>query len=188
MNANIPKIRNIKYHFRVEPISFPNHLLDRAKIHNNFIVLKISEDGYKFVYIIFSKSGFVNVTGIRGFHELKPSLSLFTKYFGYVVPYQKIVIDNIVSSGSLNLKSSRCARLKLEDIKTKLKEDKNYFISLNVHYFPGLIIRHKFKKHGTIILFSTGSYIIQGCKNVKSTYKTYKILLHHVRSHDERVS
>lgn len=151
-----PLIVNVKISFRISKhINVKNKLLfvPNVKWYNNFAIIKKT-----YTFTIFT-SGFVNITGIpqinRIFYAVKALRKLIKIKKQHIQTEPKI--DNTTSSGTFNQK------INLMNLKEKIQQShKNVKIKLNPFYFSGATF--KFSEYGTIIIFSTGKYIIVGAK------------------------
>ena len=139
----------------------------KLKKFSNFCVLQD-----KFSYIIFKKSKtkltHINITKIRCFCEIDESIKHFFDLFKIPFDYfHSMSIDNITITGKVNRK------INLLDF---IQKNSDLSISHNPEKFPGLFV--KFKGKGTLILFSSGSYVIIGAKskqfitNIQNTLKS----------------
>jgi len=101
MNS-LPTVNNLKTHICVEGKNIQRLITALQKIehivHNNFIVCR---DVYTF--IIFPKRGFINITGIKSFCDLKNVIPHFCKMFKVDADHRtELVVDNICAAGSFN--------------------------------------------------------------------------------------
>ena len=169
-----PSVKNVKIHFKIRAEAIPtlirgllkNRISSHLVRHGNLIVLK-----YKFVFIIFETSGFINATGIKSLEEIRKCL----KVFRIILNIRKrdirnITVDNITASGNFD------QQLNLYKIRQKIHANHNLQKSVLANYnrdiFPGLFL--KYKKIGTIILFSSGKYSIVGIKCRANMYKIFQ--------------
>lgn len=166
-------ISNIKCHFSIhlkqcgyiESRLDPNNTLKR---HGNFFSFK-----NKYSYIVFSKKNFVNVTGIKKIEDVedvKNNLCLLVNGLT-LQDCSELVIDNITSSGCLNVRIdlNKCLHF-LRDREVKCHH--------NSMYFPGLFI--KFLEHGRVIVFSSGKFSMIGMKCQKDVNKNFSALSAHM--------
>lgn len=163
-----PIIKNIKCHFTVnlESKNIISHLNPQSnlKLCGNLYVLR-----NKFIYIIFPKSNYVNVTGIKNYTDLP----LATEHFCDIssLPYSclsSIIIDNTTYSGSLSTK------LNLRKIYIKLRGE-NLKVRFNPSFFPGLFL--KLSSVGRIIVFSSGKFNIIGSKCQADMLHHFQLLI-----------
>jgi TATA-box binding protein (TBP) (component of TFIID and TFIIIB) len=171
----LPEVYNVKFHFPIEnKIVIPPHI--ECKKCNNFIV---SRNG-KLVFSIFNsmkKKGFVNVTGCKNFEEIKKAVSLFTETFNVNVDENKIVVDNSTASGRAKSPRQRISLSKIKviiDSEDRLQPFSSSRVRLHPHYFPGAVFRRIGKP--TIIIFSSGSYVIVGGKTINQITESYQTL------------
>lgn len=177
--SSFPTICNIKFRFSLvgEKINLPlarseTELLKDERVGvkhvNNFVVIR---DG-RIVFTIFHKSGHVNVSGVRDFSKIEEALAIFNRLFKTAVSREKITVDNSTSSGSLftpliasSEKIVAVQRLNLKELKNRVESvgGEESTLHLRPHFFPGAVFRRKGKS--TLIVFTTGKFIIVGAKN-----------------------
>lgn len=152
-----PMVNNVKISFRIyKKIDLRSKLknIDAVKWHGNFAVLRD-----QFTYVIFFNNGFINATGIRNEERVQAAIRHFFQIFQ--IKQERLLksfkIDNIQANGKYNF----CINLSKLKAKAILKDTYNS-IKLNPYHFSGAIFKHP--PYGTIIIFSTGSYIIVGSK------------------------
>lgn len=151
-----PVIVNIKLHFRINAKHNLRHKLQNIEEFTNIRWsgnIATLRETYG-VFIIFFANGYINVTKIRSHKKISPSIRKFCMLLN--IPLQSVYavwVDNITSSGTFS------RPLNLHSLKAKLRAQwPQLYVSLNAQYFPGAVCR--IPKLGTIILFSTGSFII----------------------------
>jgi len=174
VSEGTPKIHNLKIHFVIEK-AVRSHLESRieelkstyrykVKNHHNFVVFR-GDIKDSFVFIIFPKSGFVNVTKLKGFEDISESVKFFCDLF-HISRHSitsGIVIDNITATGSFQ------KSLNLQILK-ELCSDSAY----NPNFFPGLFVRRSI---GTIIVFHSGRYCLVGAKCMENLMDLYQEIL-----------
>ena len=156
MNS-LPTVNNLKTHICVEGKNIQRLITALQKIehivHNNFIVCR---DVYTF--IIFPKRGFINITGIKSFCDLKNVIPHFCKLFKVEVdPKTELVVDNISASGSFD---QFVNLVKLQQVLNSRK--KEFTVHFDRNFFPGAFC--KTSGLGTLTLFPTGKYVVVGAK------------------------
>lgn len=128
--------------------------------HSNFTVIRS-----EFVFIIFWSSGYVNVTKIKNFADIKKVFPEFIELTD-IQPVSRISIHNIHAFGVWKNNHN------LNDLRIKLRRadlNSNIGVSFNPSFFPGLIIR--IKNLGTFILFQSGKFAFLGVKSLKNLEK-----------------
>lgn len=191
-SQNIPSVKNVKIHFKVidKFLTIPPSLEDSTKYHSNFATVRINP----YVFIMFLKSGHVNVSGIKNFEDINTAIQVFNRHFSLNIHRDNITIDNSTASGEFN---HSIILQKLRQIPSNLR------VSIRPYCFPSALIRpppnHKkgnsyIKKTNkektsentvdiaSIILFANGKYIIVGAKSEHQILTTFKKLSDMVRS------
>lgn len=128
------------------------------KEHHNFVVWRNS-----FVYIVFSQSGAVNVTGIRRYSDISKAVVLFCREFGLRRRHiGRVTVDNVTASGDFG--GGVNLRLLKKSINCRGSEEKQLIrsASYNISYFPACFC--KTFTVGTVIVFASGKYNIVGAK------------------------
>ena len=180
------KTYNVKFHFKLSDKNLAQKIVldERANEnqqsqtrHKNFCIKRIEKN----VFTIFS-SGHVNVTGVRSFDDVRKTIDIFTSQFN-TVEKNSIVIDNsttVASYFGTKSKEKNSAqhsekRINISAltsiIKNDLSNEDNITLSLRPHFFPGAVIRRKNKC--TIIVFTTGRFIIIGAKSTDEVIEAY---------------
>jgi len=173
-----PKVSNIKAHFLVDEIGLDN-LFNSLKSHeiccktySNFVVFS----GLR-VYIIFFKSGYVNVTGIKNHEELSEAIYDFCRELGVSRLHitSGVVIDNISAYGAFGkpIRLKRLYEVLHEDNFGHVNDGK---LKYNQTYFPALFSKEYQsgeKKLGTILVYRSGKYTIVGAKCLKDLNQVY---------------
>lgn len=160
-------VSNIKARlFSNQPMTVPASLTPHITRHSNFISFHIDH----FAFVLFPKSGQVNISGIRGFNDIKEAVRVFNSQFKTNIPVSNIVVDNTTASGKLHHRIKSFATL----FKSPLRNEVS--ISVRPHYFPSALIRPKGQQRGTIILFANGKYIIVGARSAEELNKAYETL------------
>lgn len=126
--------------------------------HRNFVVIR--EGG--FVFILFYRSGYVNVTGVKSHATLPLALSCFATLFGL----RSSELDRVAVVDNLTLSGHFGREVDLEALGRAVENgDGGGDVSFSVDcfsYFPGVFVR--FRDLGTAICFRSGSYVIIGCR------------------------
>lgn len=162
------EVKNIKVHFKThQNLIIPPQTLSVCTSHSNFLTLRNAP----YVFTIFAKSGHVNVSGIRGFEDIKTLVMRIKDQLDVDVQPSNIKIDNTTASGRLT-----SDRPPLQSLPCRAAAHK-VLVSLRPHFFPSALIRQKKSetksKKGTIILFQNGKFIIVGCKSIPAIQETY---------------
>ena len=163
------KISNIKISFKlltwdlqnIKSICMKKSIL--VKDYLNYIVFT-----EKYTSIIFkqsqNQSNHVNVTKIKSINTIQNSILHLGNILNANLENITYTIDNITASGKLS------CEVNLENF---LKNNLELKTSYNIEKFPGLFIK---QKSGTIILFSSGKFVIVGAKKI-CDLQNYKQLL-----------
>jgi len=150
------KITNYKIScsFKNFPSDFKTKLLnDRStKQHGNFFVFRPR----CFVYIIFPKARFVNITGIKHKSQFVEATKKFVDYFYLKSESPVIKIDNITACSRIN---NFCGLDTFEKVLLKNKQ-KILSIKFNSYIFPSIYL--KLENKGTLIFFNSGKFNIVG--------------------------
>lgn len=157
---------NVKFHFKVDKKECLEYCLRKKLKNRNFDIHRIG----KKVFTVFT-SGHVNVTGVKSFDRVNESVLAFTSEFGLSFQNccETIVIDNSTSSACVLLCNNE--RIDLSSLKGKVE---NSTLSLRPHFFPGAVLRRKNKC--TIIVFTTGRFIIIGAKSQEAVCEAYRTI------------
>lgn len=169
--SNLSSISNIKTSLIIKDINLDLTQFTLKKFQNVCVLQN------KFTYIIFKKSKtkltHINITKIRSFCEIDVSINYFFELFKIPFSYfHSMSIDNITVTGKVDRK------VNLLDF---IQKNSDLSISHNPEKFPGLFI--KFIGKGTLILFSSGSYVIIGAKSkefITSIHNTLETKLNNV--------
>lgn len=201
------QVRNVKAHFGVTPlIEVPQSLQQYIKTHNNFWIFRpppsllpasLLTANCNLVYIVFPKSGHVNVSGIKSFSECYLTEETFVNLFQVSI-VRSIVADNSTVIGQL-LPQQQPSKLNLGKLITLvpslLLQSSSYIypctVSIRPHYFPSALIRPKRQSRShisTVILFTNGKYIIIGSKDLTQAKRTLHNLEQIVYNHNIVVS
>ena len=185
IESSILGIKNVKIHFKLtSPLTDLDSLKKSdfsIKKHSNYYIVR-EKSGYC-VYSIFLKSGYVNVTGIRKFSQIVPTLQNFNKKFKQNITIDKVKVDNSTVTGRFEIlyesKEEKKPKiyLNLEQIKFLLDnhtEYKHIKANLTPANFPGIIIRSK--NLPTALVFTSARFTIVGGKTKQSIVKTHQQL------------
>lgn len=181
------EIKNLKAHFKLDTTvklnTFFNVLSDEEKTKQlfkkiNFSIFRDSQCK-KIVYTIFHNSSHVNVTGIPTLKELNFALFRFNKQLQQNIKIDDVVIDNITAVGFIW--ENKKEKINLIPIEEHIRSLKLPLTTVNLRpdFFPGAVIRTK--GYGTVILFSSGKYIIVGCKSECQLQMTQKNFLTNIQ-------
>lgn len=170
-----PKVNNLKVHLLLTKSGVKKleySLLNKEKkTYNNFHVLK----NERFTYIIFPKKGFINVTGIPNFGHLKSVTPQLCDFFGLKADdvASDVIIDNISASGNFG------RRVNLTTLQTTVngKGGEIFVVQGDRNIFPGSFCKTRklnTKGFGTLTLFSSGSYVLVGCRSMEDVEKAFQ--------------
>lgn len=179
-------IKNLKGHFKLKEIvkkkTFFNILSENEKISQLFTKVNFSifRDSHhrKIAFTIFHNSPHVNITGISTWKELGAALSRFNKQLQQDIKIENVIIDNITAVGSIWKKEQKSINLIQIEEKVLTLNLPNTTVSLRPEFFPGAVIR--VVGSGTVILFSSGKYIIVGVKTLwelEATQKNFLVII-----------
>ena len=181
------EITNLKGHFKlkekVKLKSFFNHLTEEEKANQLSIKINFSifrePNNKKLVFTIFHDSQHVNITGFSSDSELQSALSFFNTQFDQNISVDVVKIDNITAVGYIW--NEEGGKINLIDIENSIRELNLPFttVSLRPEFFPGAVIRTR--GAGTVILFSSGKYIIVGTKTPCQLKETHETFLANIR-------
>jgi TATA-box binding protein (TBP) (component of TFIID and TFIIIB) len=154
---SIPIVNNLKTHISLkgENVYQLTQSLERKerKVHNNFSVVN-----NVYTFIIFPKSGFVNITGIKSFSDLKNVIPHFCKVFDIkLTEPAELIIDNISAAGSFNRKVNL---VRLQEVINSEKTD--FSVHYDRNFFSGAFC--KAIGFGTVTVFPSGKYVVVGPK------------------------
>lgn len=202
MENSLLRVSNVKAHFRVTPsVKVPNALQQCVTTYNNFwtfrpplahIPVLLITGNCKLVYVVFPRSGHVNVSGIKAFSQCNLAQETFTDLFQVSI-IMPIAADNSTVTGRLPLQKEENLHLaKLPALLPKLLLRSSSpihpcTVSIRPHYFPSALLRPKKQsKHliSTIILFTNGKFIIIGSKNLAQATRTLHNLQQIVHEHN----
>jgi TATA-box binding protein (TBP) (component of TFIID and TFIIIB) len=176
--CRLPVINNVKIHFKInrdqrlklkeeiKKISEVKHI----KRHQNFIVFKSS-----YAFIIFPKSGTVNISGIKSLSDISNAIHCFCATFDISRSSisSEAIVDNITATGSfgqeVNLKTLK------ETINSKEKNQSQISAAaFNPNYFPAVFC--KTFGIGTVLVFGSGKYNIVGAKCQEHVLEIYRLI------------
>jgi len=125
-----------------------------TKQHGNFFVFRPK---VKFcVFIIFPRSGFVNITGLKKEDKFPEAINLFLNHFQLNSRLTSLKIDNITACSKIR----KFANIEVVEQILLSKKEKLLSIKFNSYIFPSLYL--KIKEKGTIIIFNSGKFNIVG--------------------------
>lgn len=172
------KVSNVKGHFFVKT-PLPADTLTSTENkgytithHSNFSTVKLCANAHHspYVYVVFPKRGYVNVSGIRDFNECELARVKFEHVLG-VKAITKFRIDNSTASGQFPFQ-----RIHLPDLLRVQTNHRGYpcTISLRPHYFPAALVRpldhvRRRRQIGTCILFANSKFIVVGSRSPAQT-------------------
>jgi TATA-box binding protein (TBP) (component of TFIID and TFIIIB) len=159
MDLSVPKINNIKARIELrnkDLAELQRSLKSRLNVrrYGNFIVIK-----KKLTYVVWPDSGTVNIIGLTRFQDVSSAVLEMCQEFKIKESRfrSQLIIDNVCANGSFG------KLIELSKLEKKLYGNKSFKVNLNRDYRPGAVCR-TFAGIGTIIVFSTGAYIIVGAK------------------------
>jgi TATA-box binding protein (TBP) (component of TFIID and TFIIIB) len=174
--ASEPKISNYKISFHTgkplqsaisKLVAGTNGVLSVKELHN-FAVVRTQ----CFVYTL-NFSGFVNITKLRSSSQIHQAIAKLHKLIHLPARCYDYAIDNITASGAFGhyIPLHKLIQVITQPFPARLTYRPNYFSGASLKYDGG----------GTIILFTTGTYIIVGARcraKIQHIYKeTLKILM-----------
>jgi Transcription factor TFIID (or TATA-binding protein, TBP) len=169
--ATLPTISNYKISFPTGiPLSAKLRNIGKfRKIHHNFAVIKRSN----YVFSV-NFSGYINITKLRNRSQFDDAIKVVCKHLHLQSSLYTPRIDNITASGTFG------RTIPLHVVGRYFAEGTTFpaKFKYNPNYFSGASI--KFHDGGTIILFSTGSYTLVGCKTedrIQIVYRNTHLLL-----------
>lgn len=160
------KTHNVKFHFKTNKSDYFTICQKTKNLikYKNFCVIKLS----KIVYTIFT-SGHINGTGVKSFDEVTSAVEEFINQYNLCHEFctSSIKIDNSTSSATVCLSH----RIYLPDLIPFIREG---ILSLRPDFFPGAVLRRNNKC--TIVIFTTGRFIIIGAKSKEETFDAYNTI------------
>lgn len=178
----LPSISHLKAHINLKGldsciVQLNASLASKEKsCIRNYIVVR-----EKFIYTIFAKHGYINISNIRNWCELIEVLPHFATFFNIdisKISNQLLVVDNTTSSGHFGKKINL---VKLGKLFAERKEQT--FPKALFHYdrnrFPGAFL--KSKQSGTAVVHTSGGYSIVGAKCHKDVQAIYFWILAYIQ-------
>jgi TATA-box binding protein (TBP) (component of TFIID and TFIIIB) len=169
MEETSPIINNIKARIQLKNDDLKElqetlSVWKKVKKYRNFLVIK-----ERFTYTIWPASGTVNIIGLKNLDDVAKAVSEMCREFKIDVTRirSELVIDNVCASGHFG------KTINLLHLEIQLYKNKRFNVDLNRMYRPGAVCR-TYARIGTIIVFSSGAYIIVGAKcleNVKTLFQ-----------------
>ena len=170
-------LNNVKCHINTDfKILKPTNKSTQVKLFQNFYVYR----NWGYCYVVYfhvpdsgvtkkkeSRNGTINITGLKDFEEdPKRAFSLFCKHYLKIEVPQSIsnfIVDSSSCDGKLFAQN-----INLYELFNKVNKTPTLHMTLSLrpHYFPGCVIRKK-QCSGSIVLFSSGSFLILGSKSKK---------------------
>jgi len=163
----VKTLRNAKKKYKKKIKKKGNNKKKLFQQYHNFTVLR-----GKNTYIVFTKSGTVNITGVRSLTVLSRAVNNFCKQFGVNKDLiTRPIIDNITATGSFQRPINL---LKLKQLVNNNKENTSGIISVasNPSYFPSAFCRTS--NSTTCSVFEKGTYNIIGAKCQKEIQEVMK--------------
>ena len=173
-----PRVTNIVFKIKIsDVISKLNSSPIREELqfahHNNFHVVK----GIRHLtLIVFSKSGHVNVTGVRGFHQVRDILNLLSDVLRdpslrEEETFRNVSIVSSTATGALN-ESVQIVRL----LQSYHEPTDPLNLTIQRGHFPSLLIRRSDQK-GCVQLFCNGRFNIVGCVSAGDIDRSWRSVL-----------
>lgn len=166
-----PKTSNVVVRFNAGCVITTSTLEELAwcarsiKLYHNFVTVRpwtSQEQDVRTVFVIFPKSGHVNVSGIRGFDRVGHALTAFNSVFKTNIGPERVTVSNSTSSGRLKTRLDIVRLRRFVETDPDCKRD-NITLGLRPHSFPGALLRRK--GSASAILFANGKYTIIGAKS-----------------------
>lgn len=188
-------INNVKAHFRVTPdIGIPTALRPFVECSGcNYwtvrpppsLVLDNKLRNCSLTYVVFPKSGHVNVSGLRDFTDCEIAQDRFTHLFSVSV-VKSVIADNSTAVGNLPVKQLNLHRVYLVVQRLLTDDIVPCTVSLRPQHFPSALLRPKRESKNrisTVILFGNGKFIIIGAKSIDQMNRTLENLKQIVFDH-----
>lgn len=182
----VPQICNIKAHFKLKhetkPFEFESTLPPALRHHavrkGNFTIYR-DHEYKKVVFTLFHFSRHVNLTGVRSYTALEEAVKRFGELVNEIIPPANVVIDNSTASG--RIWTDGRAYLDISLLKDILRRDEKSSSTLSIRsdFFPGAVLRRK--GFSSVIIFSSGKFIIVGGKSPWHIQEAYQRLLAFIR-------
>lgn len=121
-------------------------------------------------------SGKYIIPGIKKLDDIKTLFEIMKQKLSPHLDVSKMTpprIQNLVVSGKLD-----CDNIGLEDLAMSLPN-----VEYNPEQFPGIIL--KLSKNGTVLLFSTGRFVIAGARSIDDVDKTIEKLKRTLKTSNE---
>lgn len=138
------------------------HNLQYKKFHNFVVIL------CKFKYIIFKKGkksvNHINITHIKNNYEISDAITFLKSNLDIDVEVSSCIVDNITVSALCPHKVN---------LPNFFLSNKDLKLSYNNEKFPGLFVK---LGNGTIILFSSGKFVIVGIKDESKIADLVKLI------------
>lgn len=175
-------LHNIKARFRVDkPITAFAQVLGQPRSVHNFTVHR---GRGRVTFTVFESSQWVNLTGVRRWHQLLEEARIFCREFGLALVEDSIIVDTTTSAGNLpNVDRSLLSRLAI-DYRSSARSCP-FSIGVRTENFPSLHFRQR-KRYRcetqdpservrpSLTLFTTGKFIILGAKTRSQILNTFE--------------
>lgn len=184
---------NIKFAFKFPAIELKK--IEKWKTNGTDItkpsqLLKISHNGIftfrinKYYYNIFPSSGVVNVTGVKSMKKIEHAIQEIVNFFQLNVPegdfsrLHSISIHNCTAKGKFD---------KIINL-TKLGDENRELtgIPITIMYdpyrFPGIRLKHS--SFGYMLLYSSGHFLLTGCKSEDELSSLYNHCHYYLNIHN----
>ena len=185
--STTPRICNIKAHFKLTKKFEPRQanssprfmfLMKHTIQKVNFTLYR--DPSYKrIVFTLFHHSPHVNITGARSYTALELAVKRFSQTVGEEIRTENIIIDNTTAVGRVWTHTR--AHLDIHALKKTISIDETNKSSLSIRsdFFPGAVLRRK--EFASIIIFSSGKFVIVGGKTPWHIQEAYQRLLALIR-------
>ena len=180
LHVSRPEIRNVKIAIKVDISKYCPSVLKRRTIetgvntkhYHNFSIIRT-----QYVYSVFWKSGYINITKIPDLHGIEKAVSHISSILSidrdHIQPH---TIHNICASGDFS------RTFNLSRLKKALSKEKDINVSRNLSAFPALFLRYP--NLGTCVLFQNGKYSLVGVNEDRKLTHLIRKVTHKIRQHE----
>lgn len=161
------RVSNIKGGFYYKPnhdlpikkLELPETTGFKVKHYHNFTTVK-----RRFVFIIYWSSNYANFTKVKCFEDIPLVLAEFREINGSSEIKDSLLYHNIYAFGRVGITK------RLHELFEELSGMRDGFKAIfSQSHFPGLILKNS---HGTFTLYQSGSFSLQGFKDLNSIEHT----------------
>ena len=163
-------INNIKCHFKIKKASVYKLLKSleviEKKTFTNFVVIRTI-----FTFIVFPRTGFVNVTGIKSYSQFNSVVAHCCKLFSFLPEdlVSDLIIDNISAAGSY-LQNVNLGKLQ-QIINNPYNKNPDFSTKFDRNFFPGAFCKTT-GGCGTLTIFPSGKWVLVGAKCMQHVEET----------------